>query len=59
VPVLAQGGVDAANAASCVAAGAAGVAVTGEILLAPDPAAAARALRAALDASRARRAPPA
>jgi thiamine-phosphate pyrophosphorylase len=47
--VLAQGGVAAANAAACRAAGAAGVAVTGAILLAPDPAAAARELRAALD----------
>jgi thiamine-phosphate pyrophosphorylase len=47
--VLAQGGVTADNAAACRRAGAAGVAVTGAILLAPDPAAAARALRAALD----------
>jgi thiamine-phosphate pyrophosphorylase len=50
VPVLAQGGVDATNAGACLACGAAGVAVTGEILLAADPGAAARALRAALDA---------
>jgi len=49
VPVLAQGGVDAGNAAAVVAAGAAGVAVTGAILLARDPAAAAAALRRALD----------
>jgi thiamine-phosphate diphosphorylase len=47
--VLAQGGVTAANAARCREAGAAGVAVTGAILLAPDPEKAARALRAALD----------
>jgi thiamine-phosphate pyrophosphorylase len=49
VPVLAQGGIEAGNAAEAVSAGAAGVAVTGAILLAPDPAAAAAALRSALD----------
>lgn len=49
LPVLAQGGIDAATAAEAVAAGAAGVAVTGAILMAPDPAAAAAALRRALD----------
>jgi thiamine-phosphate pyrophosphorylase len=48
LPVLAQGGITEGNAAACRAAGAAGVAVTGAILLAPDPGAAARALRAAL-----------
>jgi thiamine-phosphate pyrophosphorylase len=52
LPVLAQGGVTAANAAACLAAGAAGVAVTGEILLAADPAAATRTLRLALDRGR-------
>ena len=48
-PVLAQGGIDAPGAAAAVAAGAAGVAVTGAILLAPDPGSAAEALRRALD----------
>ena len=48
VPVIAQGGVDAANAAALRAAGAAGVAVTGAILLANDIAAATAALRSAL-----------
>ena len=49
-PVLAQGGVAAGNAAACLAAGAAGVAVTGAVLQADDPGDAAAALRAALDA---------
>ncbi len=49
IPVLAQGGAQAANAAELVAAGAAGVAVTGAILLADDPGAAAMQLRRALD----------
>ncbi len=56
LPVLAQGGIDAGNAGNAVAAGAAGVAVTGAILGADDPAAAAAALRAALDAARRTRA---
>jgi thiamine-phosphate pyrophosphorylase len=50
VPVLAQGGIDRDNARAAIDAGAAGVAVTGAILLADDPAAAAGALREALDA---------
>ena len=45
IPILAQGGVTADNAASLIAAGAAGVAVTGAILSAPDPIAATRSLR--------------
>jgi thiamine-phosphate pyrophosphorylase len=49
LPVLAQGGIDARSAAAARAAGAAGVAVTGAIWLAPDPFAAAAGLRAALD----------
>jgi thiamine-phosphate pyrophosphorylase len=51
LPVLAQGGIDAARAAAAVRAGAAGVAVTGAVLGAADPGAAARALRRALDAA--------
>ena len=49
LPVLAQGGIEAENAARVVEAGAAGVAVTGAILAAPDAEAAARALRDVLD----------
>jgi len=53
LPILAQGGVTAENAAALCAAGAAGVAVTGAILMQADPGAAARRLRAALDGARA------
>ena len=49
-PILAQGGIVADNAGEAIAAGAAGIAVTGAILGAADPGEAARALRAALDA---------
>jgi thiamine-phosphate pyrophosphorylase len=50
LPVLAQGGIDASNAGAAVAAGAAGVAVTGALLLAKRPERAARELRQVLDA---------
>jgi thiamine-phosphate pyrophosphorylase len=49
VPVLAQGGIEPANARAVIAAGAAGVAVTGAIGSAADPARAAHALRSAID----------
>jgi thiamine-phosphate pyrophosphorylase len=49
VPVLAQGGIDPQRAAAAVAAGAAGVAVTGSILGSADPGGATAALRRALD----------
>ncbi len=51
-PVVAIGGIDAANAARAIAAGADGVAVVSAICAAPDPRAAAQALRAAIDAAR-------
>ena len=54
VPVIAIGGVTAANAGRAIEAGAAGVAVIGAIFDADAPAAAARALRAAIDGARAR-----
>jgi thiamine-phosphate pyrophosphorylase len=47
--VIAQGGIEPANARAVLAAGAAGVAVTGAIGNARDPAGAAAALRSALD----------
>lgn len=49
VPLLAQGGVQTSNVTSLLRAGASGVAVTGAILQADDPAEAAAALRRALD----------
>lgn len=51
LPLLAQGGVAADNARACLEAGALGIAVTGAILMEPDPGAAARRLREALDAA--------
>ena len=49
LPVLAQGGITATNAASAIECGARGVAVTGAITKARDPGAATAELRAALD----------
>ncbi len=49
LPLLAQGGIDAGNAAAVCAAGASGIAVTGAILQDPDPGRAAARLRSALD----------
>jgi len=49
LPLLAQGGLQAHCAAQAIRAGAAGVAVTGALLAAADPGAAAQALRATLD----------
>jgi thiamine-phosphate pyrophosphorylase len=51
VPAIAVGGVEPRNAGSLMAAGAAGVAVISALFGADDPASAARALRAAVDAS--------
>jgi thiamine-phosphate pyrophosphorylase len=48
LPVVGIGGIDATNAAPVMAAGAAGVAVVSAICAAPDPAAAAAELRAAV-----------
>jgi thiamine-phosphate pyrophosphorylase len=53
LPVLAQGGIEAGNAASAIRAGAAGIAVTGAILGARDSGRAAEALRSELDRARA------
>jgi thiamine-phosphate pyrophosphorylase len=50
VPVIAQGGVDASNAGEMIRAGAAGVAVTGAILMTGNSYAATARLRDALDA---------
>lgn len=49
LPVVGIGGIDAENAASVIRAGAAGIAVMSAILRADDPAAAAAALRKAVD----------
>lgn len=52
LPVVAIGGIDAANAGQVIAAGAAGVCVVSAICRADDPFEAARALRAAVDERR-------
>ena len=49
LPVLGQGGIERDHCEAIVAAGAAGIAVTGAILMADDPGAAAASLRRALD----------
>ena len=47
-PIVALGGINASNIAACLAAGAKGIAVMGEVMRAADPEAAARALLAAM-----------
>jgi thiamine-phosphate pyrophosphorylase len=54
-PVIALAGIDAVNAASCIKAGAAGVAVMGEIMRAADPGATVRKLVEALVAAQPRK----
>ena len=49
IPVIAIGGITAQNAGDAIGAGASGVAVIGAIMDAPDPRAAARELREAID----------
>ncbi|MDE2229855.1 MAG: thiamine phosphate synthase [Alphaproteobacteria bacterium] len=51
IPVLALGGVDAGTAAACIAAGAAGIAVMGAVMAAPEPREATSALVAGLGLS--------
>jgi thiamine-phosphate pyrophosphorylase len=53
LPLIAIGGIDARNVAAAVRAGADGVAVVSAIMVAADPAAASRELRAAIDATKA------
>ncbi len=55
IPVLAVGGINAANARDVVRAGAGGVAVISAILASPDPRAAAKALRGEVEAGWAER----
>jgi thiamine-phosphate pyrophosphorylase len=55
LPIVGIAGIDTGNAAAVIAAGADGVAVISALSLAPDPAAAARALRAIVDQSLATR----
>jgi thiamine-phosphate pyrophosphorylase len=49
LPTWALGGVDAANAGECLRAGAAGVAVMGAVMRAPDPATAVARIQASLE----------
>jgi thiamine-phosphate pyrophosphorylase len=53
LPLVAIGGIDARNTGAAVRAGADGVAVVSAIMAAPDPEAASRELRAAIDAAKA------
>lgn len=55
LPICGIAGIDAGNAAAVIAAGADGVAVISALSLAPDPAAAARALREIVDGMLAKR----
>ena len=55
LPVCGIAGIDAGNAAAVIGAGADGIAVISALSLAPDPAAAARALRDIVDAMLAKR----
>src|SRR5580692_5108109 len=55
LPVCGIAGIDAGNAAAVIAAGAGGVAVISALSMTPDPAAAARGLRAVVDAALAKR----
>ena len=56
LPLVAIGGIDARNAGDAVAAGADGIAVVSAIVAAPDPEAASRTLRRAIEAARRERA---
>ena len=52
IPLVGIGGLTSANAGDVIRAGADGVAVVSAIIAAPDPGAAARALRSAIDEAR-------